>query len=94
MILPSFAKSHHPTLGQTKYSNTLHDYSPLLPGLEHLQRKIHSGAIQEKNNAIIRDVCLNDSFLSCPCKAHIDFLFQMEENCLSEGINKFIYNLG
>lgn len=61
-----------------------------MPDLEHLQWKIHAVAIQEMNFAIITDVCLNDPFLSCPRKVHIDFPFKMDENCLSEQINTVI----
>lgn len=80
-------------MGQTFFSNTLPDYSPLVQTIEHLQYKIHEWAIQEKSKAIITNVCLNDSSLSRCCKAHIDLSFLMDENYLCESINMFIYDL-
>lgn len=91
-ICDDYVRSHHPPTGQTLYSNMARDYSPWVPDLEHLQYKIHGGAIQGQNNAIITNACLNDPFLSCPCKVHIDFLFFFPDGWkLLKWANQYVY---
>ena len=90
VILFQVTSSHRRSNFIFLYS-TLRDYIPLVPGLELLQYKIHGGAIQEKNNAIIiTDVCLSDPFLSRPCKVHIDFFFS-DGRKLVKWVDQYIY---